>query len=107
MIQIYVNINRILYVSVMATSHLKTGADPSLGTSCVSDLPQTTDNVQCNVALLNRSLAYTVRELPTQNFRGFRKLLQNNSTIVLIRDHELHLSNLYSSLGQRWLSSGL
>jgi hypothetical protein len=43
----------------MTTSHLKTGVKPTPETLCISNIPQTMDNVQHNVPIMNQSSSKT------------------------------------------------
>jgi hypothetical protein len=46
----------------MTTNHLKTGVESTPETSCTSNIPQTLDNVQHNVLIMNQPLTQTFTE---------------------------------------------
>jgi hypothetical protein len=50
-------------VSIITTNHLKTGAEPTPETSCISNIPQTISNVQHSVYIMIRPLSQTFRAL--------------------------------------------
>jgi len=49
----------------MTVSHLEMGVQPTIETSCISNIPQTMDNVQHNICIMNQPLSQ--RELSTDN----------------------------------------
>jgi hypothetical protein len=69
-------------VSMMRTSHLKTGAVPNPETSCISTVLQTMDNVQHSVPVMNQPLSQTFREPTVCNFAAGKVLLNKSKTDV-------------------------
>jgi hypothetical protein len=46
----------------MTTNHLKMGVEPTPEMSCISNIPQTVDNVQHSIHKINQPLLQTFRE---------------------------------------------